>query len=223
MNQQTLRNLFVDHISDLYDAEKQLVKALPKMAKAVKSEELADALRNHLAETQNQVTRLEEVFQAVGAPVKAKPCKGMKGLLAEGSEAIAEHTPGAMRDLALIAGAQKVEHYEISAYGTARAIAEHLELADAVQLLGQTEDEEKNADEGLTQIAMTIYEAAGDEDEDDADTDVDEEEDEEEDDEDEGDGSLGIPVPATATSKKASAKDIVEAGKAKPATRQRKP
>src|SRR5947208_14148441 len=108
MNQETLQELFVEHLRDLYDAEKQLVKALPKMAKAAESEELAEAIRNHLSETQNQVSRLEEVFKGLGMAAKGKPCKGMKGLIAEGDEAIQEHDKGPDRDLAIIAGAQKV-------------------------------------------------------------------------------------------------------------------
>src|ERR1700730_4901950 len=126
MNQEILQELFVEQIRDIYDAEKQLVKALPKLAKAAESEELAEGLRNHLVETQGQVTRLEEVFGMVGVAAKGKPCKAMKGLIEEGSEAIEEEKKGALRDLSMIAAAQRVEHYEISAYGTARTLAEHL-------------------------------------------------------------------------------------------------
>lgn len=123
MNQETLKELLVDQIRDLYDAEKQLVKALPKLAKAADSEELGNALRTHLAETQNHVARLEKVFKSIGAPVKGKPCKGMQGLVEEGGEAVQEKEEGPARDLAIVAGGQKVEHYEMSAYGTARALA----------------------------------------------------------------------------------------------------
>ena len=161
MTQETLQDLLVEQLRDLYDAEKQLVKALPKMAKAAENQELAEALRNHLAETENHVTRLEEVFGIVGAPAKGKTCKGMKGLLEEGNEAIQEEDKGEMRDLAMIAGAQKVEHYEISAYGTLRTLAEQLDLSDAVELLQQTENEEKEADSKLTEVAISIYESAG--------------------------------------------------------------
>src|SRR5258708_32996915 len=157
VNKETLQKLFVDIIRDIYDAEKQLVKALPRLAKAFKSEDLSEALRSHLEETQTHVSRLEEVFSAVGAPAKGKPCKGMKGLIEEGNEAVQEEDKGPLRDLAIIAGAQRVEHYEISAYGTARTIAEQLELNDAVELLQQTEDEEKQADEKLTEVAMSLY------------------------------------------------------------------
>jgi ferritin-like metal-binding protein YciE len=166
MNHETLQELFVEQIRDIYDAEKQLVKALPKLAKAAQSEDLAEALRTHLRETEEQVSRLEEVFAAVGVPAKGKPCKAMKGLLEEGNEAIQEGEAGALRDLAIIAGGQRVEHYEMSAYGTARAIAEQLGLNEAIDLLQQTEDEEKQADAKLTQVASMLYESSeGDEEE----------------------------------------------------------
>jgi ferritin-like metal-binding protein YciE len=176
MDQETIKELFIDHLRDIYDAEKQLLKALPKLAKAAESEELAEALNNHLEETGNQVTRLEQVFKIAGVPAKGKPCKGMKGLLDEGDDAIQEHEQGPVRDLAIIAGSQKVEHYEISAYGTARTFAEQLEMIEAIELLQQTEDEEKQADETLTDIAEAIFSQAGDGDEDDEEEAVEEEE-----------------------------------------------
>jgi len=160
MTQETLQELLVEQLRDIYDAEKQLVKALPKMAKAAENEELAEALREHLSVTEGQVTRLVEVFGIVGAPAKGKPCKGMKGLVEEGAEQMQEDK-GEMRDLAIIAAAQKVEHYEMSAYGTVRTLAEQLDLGDAVELLQQTEEEEKEADAKLTEIAMTLYESMG--------------------------------------------------------------
>lgn len=159
MKQDTLQELFVEQIRDLYDAEKQLVKALPKLAKAAESEDLAEGLRNHLEETQGHISRIEEIFGLVGMPAKGKTCKAMKGLIEEGSEAIQEQEEGALRDLAIIAGAQRVEHYEISAYGTARTLAETLRMNQAVKLLQQTEDEEKEADSNLTKVAMTLYES----------------------------------------------------------------
>ena len=115
-------------------------------------------------ETQSQVARLEEVFSLVGVPAKGKPCKAMKGLIEEGSEAIEEEDKGAIRDLAMIAAAQRVEHYEISAYGTVRTLAEHLGLTEAAELLQQTEDEEKEADSSLTKVALSLY-GSSDEDE----------------------------------------------------------
>jgi len=159
MNQETLQELFVEQLRDVYDAEKQLVKALPKLAKEADSKELSEALSQHLNETQTHVSRLEEVFKSLGMTAKSKTCKGMKGLLEEGSEAIQEQDKGPLRDLALIAGCQKVEHYEISAYGTIRTFAENLGLDDAVELLQQTEDEEKEADEKLTEVAETLFDA----------------------------------------------------------------
>ena len=157
MNSETLQDLFVEQIRDIYDAEKQLVKALPKMAKAANSEDLANALRNHLEETQNQVTRLEEVFRSVGLPPKGKSCKGMKGLIEEGNETVQAEEDERLTDLAIIAAAQRVEHYEISAYGTAKAIAEHLGNQQAVRLLEETEEEESAADAKLSEIAAMIY------------------------------------------------------------------
>jgi len=157
VNQETLKELFVEQIRDLYDAEKQITRALPKLAKAAQNEELADALREHLEQTEGQVSRLEQVFEIAGEKAKGKPCKGMKGLLEEGSEAVKEEEKGPMRDLAIIAGCQKVEHYEISAYGTIRTIAEHLGMKKAIDLLQQTEDEEIEADEKLTGIATELY------------------------------------------------------------------
>jgi ferritin-like metal-binding protein YciE len=159
MNAEQLNELLLDEIKDIYHAEKQLVKALPKMARACESEELAGALKDHLAETQGQVARLEKVFQLLKTPVKAKPCKGMKGLIDEGSEAVEDQDAGPIRDLAIIGAAQRVEHYEISAYGTARAMAEQIGNTQVVRLLQQTEDEEKAADEKLSEIAKAIYTA----------------------------------------------------------------
>jgi ferritin-like metal-binding protein YciE len=163
MNQKILNELFVEQIRDLYDAEKQLVKALPKMIKAVVSEALAEGLRSHLVETQGHVTRLEEVFGMLGLPAKGKTCKAMKGLVEEGGEAIEQNEAGALRDLAIIAAGQRVEHYEMSGYGTARTLAERLGMKDAFELLQQTEDEERAADMKLTDAATLIYDSADEE------------------------------------------------------------
>ena len=176
MKQETLRDLLVEQIQDLYDAERQLVKALPKMAEAADSSDLAEAINGHLAETESQVSRLEEVFGTLGVKAKSKTCKAMKGLIEEGEEALKKEE-GDIRDLAIIAAAQRVEHYEISAYGTARTIAERLGLDDAAELLQQTEDEEEQADSKLSDVADAIYDAS-EELEDEAE-DVDEEADEE--------------------------------------------
>jgi ferritin-like metal-binding protein YciE len=157
MKQETLNTLFIEQIRDIYDAEKQLVKALPKVIKAVETEDLAEALRSHLVETQGHVSRIEEVFGIVGMAPKAKPCNAMKGLLKEGDETIQEQERGTLRDLGIIAACQRVEHYEVSAYGTARALAEHLGMSNVSDLLQETESEEAKADETLTGIALSLY------------------------------------------------------------------
>jgi ferritin-like metal-binding protein YciE len=159
MNTEQLQELLVDCIRDIYDAEKQLVKALPKMAKGATAEDLKMGIEKHLEETKGQVQRLEEVFELLEEPAKGKACKGMKGLIEEGSEALEEKEAGPLRDLAIIAAAQKVEHYEISAYGTARTIAEQMGNAQVVELLQQTEEEEVAADESLSEVAMMLYES----------------------------------------------------------------
>lgn len=152
----TLEVLLAHEIKDLYSAETQLVKALPKMAEAAASEELQEAFNNHLEETKGQVTRLEEVAELLGITPRGKTCKAMKGLLEEGSETIEEEGEPVVKDLALIGAAQKVEHYEIAGYGTARALAEALELDDVVELLQATLDEEEVTDQNLTAIAEQL-------------------------------------------------------------------
>ena len=155
---ETLQELLLEELKDLYSAEKQIVKALPKIIRGVKTPDLKAAITEHLEITKAQVTRLEEVFGHLDEKPKAKHCKGMEGLLAEGSEALEEQEAGPLRDLQLIGAAQRVEHYEVAAYGTARAIAEQLGLNEAVELLGQTLEEETQADEKLTEVAGSIYE-----------------------------------------------------------------
>ena len=155
MSAENLQELFVEEVRDIYDAEKQLVKALPKMAKAADSVELRSAFEDHLEITRAHVGRLEEVFKSLGMAARGKTCEGMKGLIEEGQEAMDE-LEGTVLDAALIASAQKVEHYEIATYGTLATFAEVLGLDDAKDLLGQTLDEEKEADEKLTQIASQI-------------------------------------------------------------------
>jgi len=152
----TLEDLLVEQVRDLYDAEKQLVRALPKIARAANSEELQDAIQSHLEETKNQVARLERVFEELDKPAKGTPCKGMRGLVEEGSEALDEASDDPLSDLAIIAAAQRVEHYEISGYGTARAIAKQLGRDTIATLLEETEEEEKAADSKLTEIAMGL-------------------------------------------------------------------
>jgi ferritin-like metal-binding protein YciE len=154
----TLEDVLIDHLRDLYDAEKNLVRALPKMAKAADSEELADAIREHLEQTKQHVDRLEQVFGQFGQKPRAKACKAMRGLIEEGGEAASDE--GSLADLAIIAAAQKVEHYEISAYGTAIAWAERLGKQQAVDLLEETLKEEKAADSKLTEISGPVIENA---------------------------------------------------------------
>ena len=160
MAAENLHDLFVDELRDMYDAEKQLTKALPKMAKAADSDDLRAAFEEHLEITRMQVNRLEEVFKALGLPARGKACAGMKGLIEEGQEKMQELEQGATLDAALIASAQKVEHYEIASYGTLATFAEIMGHQDAKDLLGQTLDEEKEADEKLTQVAGQINFAA---------------------------------------------------------------
>ena len=154
MKLNTLQEVLIDHLRDLYDAEKHLVRALPKMAKAADSEELADAFREHLEQTKHHVTRLEQVFEQFEEKPRAKACKAIRGLIEEGAEAAADE--GALSDLAIIAAAQKVEHYEISAYGTAKSWAEKLGNNAAVDLLEKTLEEEKEADSKLTELSKEI-------------------------------------------------------------------
>ena len=156
MAAENLQELFVEELRDIYDAEKQLTKALPKMAKAADSQELRTAFEEHLDITRMQIGRVEEVFKLLGVPARGKSCAGMKGLIEEGQEKMEELEQGSTLDAALIASAQKVEHYEIASYGTLATFAEVLNLEDAKDLLGQTLEEEKEADEKLTGIAGQI-------------------------------------------------------------------
>ena len=157
----TLRSLFVDELKDAYHAEKQLVKALPKLAKAATSDQLRQALQSHLAETEEHVSRLEQAFEMIDEPVKAKPCAGMAGIIEEGSDLIKEEDKGAALDAGIIAGAQRSEHYEMAAYGTLMAWAKALGHNDVASLLAKTLNEEKAADAKLTKLAEAgINEAA---------------------------------------------------------------
>jgi len=154
MKLDSLENLFVHELKDLLSAEKQLVKALPKMAKGAASEALRAAFEEHLEQTKAQVERLDRVFTLLDKAARAEHCKAMEGLIEEGSELLEEEGDDAVKDAALIAAAQKVEHYEISGYGTARTLAELLGQKEAVDLLQQTLDEEKETDQKLTSLAM---------------------------------------------------------------------
>jgi ferritin-like metal-binding protein YciE len=150
-----IRELYIDELKDLYNAENQLVKALPKMAKAASSPELRGGFEEHLEQTKGHVERLEQIFEALGESPKGKKCKGMEGLIAEGTEVMAEDYEGNIMDAALIGAAQRVEHYEIAGYGTVRAMAEKLGENEHVSLLTETLDEEKETDEKLTELAET--------------------------------------------------------------------
>ncbi len=156
MKIESLEELFLEELKDLYHAEKQLVKALPKMAKAATSEELRTAFTDHLEQTKNHVLRLEQVFETVDEKAKAKVCKGMQGLIEEGQETIAEDALAQLADLGLIAAAQKVEHYEISGYGTMRTFAQILGNQEAVRLLSETLKEEEAADKLLSGISQSL-------------------------------------------------------------------
>src|SRR3984957_16648067 len=151
----SIEKLLEDQLKDLYSAETQLVKALPKMAKKASAAGLKNAITSHLEETKNQVERLNQIGQTLGIKLTGKKCKAMEGLVAEGTEVLEAEGPGPVIDAALIAAAQRVEHYEISAYGSARALAEHLGHQDVVRLLQETLDEESAADEKLTSICTS--------------------------------------------------------------------
>jgi ferritin-like metal-binding protein YciE len=156
MSVTNLEELFQHDLRDTLDAEKQILKALPKMAKAATSEELKGAFEEHKAQTEKQVERLETIFESLGKAARGKHCHGMEGLLKEGEEMIKENDPSAALDAALIGAAQKVEHYEIAAYGTLATYAKMLGNEDALSLLLETLDEEKSTDEKLTGLASEI-------------------------------------------------------------------
>jgi ferritin-like metal-binding protein YciE len=151
-----LQELFVHELKDVLDAERQITKALPKMAKAAESEELTAAFEEHLAQTEEQIERLETIFKNLDKAARGKHCPGMEGIIKEGEEMIKEEESGPTLDAAMIAGAQKVEHYEIASYGTLVEYAKLLGLDYAVELLQATLAEEKETDEKLTQIASEL-------------------------------------------------------------------
>ena len=152
MSLDSLDSLFLDELKDIYNAEKQILRALPRMAKAAESPQLQQAFQNHLRETEGQVQRLERIFKDLGQAARGKKCKGMEGLIEEGKEKMEEEGEGPVIDAALIAAAQKVEHYEIAAYGCLRTYAELLGYTQAVRLLEQNLAEEEAADKKLTQL-----------------------------------------------------------------------
>ncbi len=156
MGKNALQELYIDELRDLYDAENQLIKALPKMAKAATSDELRSGFEEHLEQTKGHAQRLEQIFKALEETPKGKKCKGMQGLIDEGKEMMEEDFEGEVMDAALISAAQRVEHYEIAAYGTVRTYAEILGETEAVSLLDETLEEEKKTDQKLTELAENI-------------------------------------------------------------------
>jgi ferritin-like metal-binding protein YciE len=156
MKIETLHDLYVDELKDLYNAEHQILKAVPKMAKAASAPELAKALTDHLEQTKRQVDRLEKIFKKLDVSPKGKMCKAMQGLLEEGKEVIEEDADPSVMDAAIIAAAQRVEHYEMAGYGCVRTFAHLLGYDQAVDLLQETLDEEGAADKKLTKLAETV-------------------------------------------------------------------
>jgi ferritin-like metal-binding protein YciE len=151
-----MEKLFVEELKDLHSAEKQITKTLPKLIEAATSTELKKAFEHHLKETEGQIVRLDKAFEMLGTRPKEKTCDGMKGILAEGSEMLHETKEGDVRDVALISAAQRVEHYEMAAYGSVRAYAEQLNKSQIATLLQETLEEEKAADKKLTEISQKV-------------------------------------------------------------------
>lgn len=156
MKENTLKELYLDELRDLYDAEQQLIKALPRMAKASSSSDLRRGFEHHLEQTRGHAQRLEQIFEALGEPAKGKKCKGMAGVVAEGAEMIDEDFEDEVMDSGLISAAQRVEHYEIAAYGTVRTFANLLGESEAASLLEETLNEEKETDQKLTELSERI-------------------------------------------------------------------
>jgi ferritin-like metal-binding protein YciE len=156
MKLETLEDLLLNELEDIYDAEKQLVEALPKMAQTATSPELKESFVTHLQQTKGHVIRLEQVFSQLGSQPKSRTCKAMKGLIAEGAEVIGEKATPEIKDAGLISAAQRVEHYEIAAYGTARTYAQQLNISEAAELLDQTLKEEAQTDRKLTDLAVKV-------------------------------------------------------------------
>jgi ferritin-like metal-binding protein YciE len=163
MPNEGLKELYIDELKDLYNAENQLLKALPKMAKAASSDDLRQGFEEHLEQTRGHVERLEQIFESMEESPKGKKCMGMEGLVKEGSEVMDEDFEGAVMDAALIGAAQRVEHYEIAAYGTVSEFAKILGKKEHVSLLEQTLQEEKETDERLTELAGEINPQANEE------------------------------------------------------------
>lgn len=161
MSVSSIEELLINELKDIYNAEKQITKALPKMVRATTSEELKQAFQSHLEETQGQIERLDKVFEILGKSARGKTCHGMQGVLEEGAEVIEETEKSPVRDAALISAAQRVEHYEMAAYGAVREYANLLGQNEVVSLLEATLAEEKAADKKLTTIAKSVNSQAG--------------------------------------------------------------
>jgi ferritin-like metal-binding protein YciE len=198
MSVETAEDLFIEELKDIYSAEKQAVKAYPRLAKVVQSEELKEALQEHLEQTKQQIERLDRVFEVLEKRAGGKTCEGMKGLLDEAAKHTEEIEPGAVLDAALLGALQRVEHYEIAAYGTVATFAEAMGQDEIQELLAETLQEEKDTDQKLTEVSENVDAAAiggGEEEEDELEDEEedaeeeDEEEDEENDDEAQGDES----------------------------------
>jgi ferritin-like metal-binding protein YciE len=160
MAEKTIQDLFLHELSDIYSAEKQLTKALPKLARAASNPDLAQAFKTHLEETQGQIDRIDQIVELMGLRLKRIKCAAMEGLVEEGKEVIEEIGKGPVLDAALIGAAQKVEHYEIASYGTLATFAKQLGESEAQKLLGETLQEEKATDEKLSMLAESLNKAA---------------------------------------------------------------
>lgn len=157
---ETAEDLFLDELKDIYSAEKQAIRVYPRLAKAISSDKLKEALQTHLEETKGQVERLDRIFEILEKRSGGKTCEGMKGLIEEGSEMAEEVEAGPVRDAALIGAAQRMEHYEIAAYGTVATLAKEMGQQEIADLLSQTLEEEKATDEKLTQVAGSVNKEA---------------------------------------------------------------
>lgn len=160
MKLHSLEDLFYEEVRDMFDAEKQLIKALPKMAKAASTDELRQAFEEHLDQTRGHVERLEQVFESLGKKARGKSCQAMQGLIEEGADLIDADAEPRVLDAGLIAAAQRVEHYEMAVYGCLLTWARQLNNSEAAELLEQTLNEEKEADQKLTQIAESVVNLA---------------------------------------------------------------
>ena len=210
----TAQDLFLDELKDIYSAEKQAIRAYPRITKAAQSEALKQALQTHLEQTKKQIERLDRVFEVLEKRSGGKTCEAMKGLLEEAQESIEEIDPGPVLDVAIIAAAQRIEHYEIAAYGTVATLAEAMGQEEIKNLLGETLDEEKQTDELLTTVSKQANanalgqgeEADGDPDEDEADEEDLEDEDEDDDEEDNEEEDDEALTPKKSAVKKSAAK-----------------